>query len=159
MNPAPGHVFHATKQITCGGSDKNQHKVVMPSFMYLQSTNNSAQADDNTVVTENCSSSKMRTTYGLLDSGTTNHFLALESVCTNKHKTTKAINITIPNGSQISSTHECKINWPNITCSSRNAHIVPALHDKDLISVVKLCNHGCNIVFAICVAWYSTKDT
>ena len=120
--------------------------------MYLPYANRSTHANDETVVSDNRSSTKLQTMYGLLNSGTTDHFLALNSICMNKHKTKNPIKITIPNGSQIQSTHECEINWQNI-------HIVPALHDKALISVVKLCAHGRDFAFChhCCLVLYKGK--
>ena len=43
LKPAHNHVWHATKQNTCGGSNKGQHKVMYPSYSYSQyNSSNSA---------------------------------------------------------------------------------------------------------------------
>ena len=39
LNPAQGHMWHAIKQNTCGGSTRGQHKVMYPAYPYSMSNN------------------------------------------------------------------------------------------------------------------------
>ena len=98
QNPAPGHVWQATKQNTAGGSTKGQHKLMYPIHNYSMATQNSisqtacslqhqrstAHDDDKTVVTSNAKNTNTQTTHGLLDSGSTDHFLAINSSMKNR---------------------------------------------------------------------------
>ena len=54
----------------------------------------------------------------MLDSGTTGHFIAVTAKVTNIRPTTNALNIIIPDGNTMVSTHECDINWPNFPAAA-----------------------------------------
>ena len=45
------------------------------------------------------------------------------------------------------STHTCALNIPALPASAQHAHIIPGLASHSLISVVTLCNAGCDVVF------------
>ena len=158
LRPAPGHVWTATRQNPCGGSTRNQHKIINnPSYNYSHNTssaNENFDDDDNvTVKTSNKSNDKMKQTnvnydeYGLMDSGTTDHFLTVSSSCKNVRDTTHHINIIIPNGNNMTSTQECDIDWPDLPPAARTGRIVPSLRRQALISVVKLTDAGCDVIF------------
>ena len=97
--------------------------------------------------------------YGMLDSGTTDHFMTLNARVTNIRPATSKLNIIIPDGSTISSSHECDINWPNLPPEAKSAHIIPQLHNQSLLSVVKLCAAGCTVIFKhdSCVVLYNGR--
>ena len=65
----------------------------------------------------------------------------------------------IPNGDQMNSTHECDINWPLLPQRARGGHIIPALSQHLLLSVVKWCESGCKVTFQhdCCVVHYEAK--
>ena len=86
LRPAQGHVWHATRQNPCGGSSRNQHKVLNNSYNYLCMNYINTTIDDNdkTVKTSNCTKEKeeninLYDTHGLLDSRTTDNVLTITS--------------------------------------------------------------------------------
>lgn len=104
-----------------------------PSYSYSQPINictkrlsnlNAAKIDDDdddkTVVTSNC----LKDTHGLLDSGASDHFLAVNSHVESSWPTTNKINVVIPNGGAMASTRECNINWPGLPINARRGHII-----------------------------------
>ncbi len=61
--------------------------------------------------------------------------------------TSKPIIARIPNGKRVHSTHMCTLDIPALPASVQHAHIIPSLASHSHISVVTLCNAGCNVVF------------
>ena len=102
---------------------------------------------------------EVATHYGMLDSGKTDHFISVQASVKNVRPTKNAINVTIPNGEQMNSTHECDIDWPLLPQRARGRHIIPALSQQSLLSVVKLCEIGCRVTFQhdFCVVHYKGK--
>lgn len=97
--------------------------------------------------------------YGMLDSGTTGHFIAVNANVTNIRPTNNPLNIIILDGNSMKSTHECIINWPSLPAAARTAHIIPQLKQQSLLSVVKLCDAGCTVAFENdqCTIKYNNK--
>ena len=56
--------------------------------------------------------------YGILDSGMTRHFIAVNVNVTNIRPTTNPLNIIIPDGNTMKSTHECNIKWPDLPAAA-----------------------------------------
>ena len=174
FNPAPGHMWHATKQNTCGGSTRGQHKIMHNSYSYLPfSTKNSNinhtvndlfstnDDDEKTIITSNTarSTTNHKTTHGLLDSGATDHFLTIQSKVRNRRPTSNPVTVVIPNGSRCKSTEECDLDWDMLPQRARKGHILPSLKTHALISVVKLCDAGCQVIFKhnCCLVIYNNK--
>ena len=132
--------------------------------MYSVSTKNNScnnyysALDDDNDEEENDTKPKNEaaTHYGMLDSGTTDNFISVQASVKNVRPTKNAINVTIPNGNRMNSTHECDINWPLLPQCARCGHIIPALSQHLLLSVVKLCESGCKVTFQhdCCVVHY-----
>jgi hypothetical protein len=85
--------------------------------------------------------------WAILDSGATSHFLTTAAPMTNMRPTSKPIIARLPNGKRIHSMHMCTFNIPALPASARHAHIIPSLASHSLISIITLCNAGCNAVF------------
>jgi hypothetical protein len=85
--------------------------------------------------------------WAILDSGATSHFLMTAAPMTNIHPTSKLIIAQLPNGKRVHSTHTCTLDIPALPASAQHAHIIPGLASHSLISIVTLCNAGCNVVF------------
>ena len=173
-NPAHGHVWHATKQNTCGGTTRGHHKIMYPSYNYPTCTQHTSfnvacpshhsdmenNDDDITIVTSNVTAPKIsKKTHGLLDSGATDHFLAITSQVKNKRKATNPISVVQPDGNNMISTEECDLDWPELPAEARTGHILQNLKNYALISVVKLCDAGCNVIFQhdCCLVIYNNK--
>lgn len=83
----------------------------------------------------------------MLDSGASSHFLVTGAPVTNKKVAANPIAVTLPDGDQVHSTHTGNLNLPQLPAAARLCHIVPGLASYSLISVVKLCEAGCEVSF------------
>jgi hypothetical protein len=87
-------------------------------------------------------------TTAVLDTGCTGNFLPPTSHCLNKQPTQNGVEAKIPNGAHIKSSHTATLDWPNVPAEAKNADIFPAMSGNlGLVSVGKLCDHGCEAVF------------
>ena len=86
--------------------------------------------------------------WGILDSGASSHFLCLQAPMDDMQVlATNLVLVTIPNGTQVSSTHVCKLRLPQVPEKGRLGHVLPGLSRHSLASVVRLCNAGCEVMF------------
>ena len=65
--------------------------------------------------------------YGMLDSGTTDHFMSVTAKVNNICPTKNILNVIIPDGTNMKSTHKCEIDWPLLPKQSKTAHMIPQL--------------------------------
>jgi hypothetical protein len=73
-------------------------------------------------------------------------------------KATSPIHITLPNRDLISSMHVTSLDTPWLPPAAHIAHILGSLHTS-LISVIQLCNSGCEITFKADEVKVSLKGT
>ena len=85
--------------------------------------------------------------YDMLDSGTIDHFMSVSAKVNNIRPTENKLDIIIPDGSKMQSTHECDIDWPLLPKQAQTAHVIPQLSNQSLLSVVRLCATGYTVVF------------
>ena len=85
--------------------------------------------------------------YAISDSGATGHFMVEGAPVINKQKANKPIQIMMPDGSKIQSTHTCNLNIPWLPHAITETHIVPGLSHASLISTRKFCDAGCRVIF------------
>ena len=80
----------------------------------------------------------------ILDSGASSHFILAEDLCV--FNTPMSIPITLhpSNRQTVTSSHTCKLAFLHLPQKACVAHIMPGLTNRSLISMVKLCNAGCN---------------
>eukprot|EP00804_Cyclotella_cryptica_P024589 CCRYP_001603-RA/>CCRYP_001603-RA protein AED:0.24 eAED:0.18 QI:0/0/0/1/1/1/2/0/837 len=83
----------------------------------------------------------------IADSGATAHFLLPSVTISNKRKATHPLNITLPDGEVIQSTHEGNLNLPGLGDAATLAHVVPGLAHSSLLSIKQLCDNGCHVLF------------
>jgi hypothetical protein len=86
----------------------------------------------------------------LLDSGCTVHFLLVNAKCTNKVLAETPLEVRLPNGATIASTHTATLNMPSLTSlphAARQAHILLGLAQHSLLSVGQMCDSGCAVTF------------
>ena len=79
--------------------------------------------------------------------GATSHFLVTTAPITNITPARSPLNVKLPDGACVSSTHTCTLNLPQLPKRAREGHIIPGLASHSLMSVVKLCNAGCEVIF------------
>ena len=84
--------------------------------------------------------------WAILDSGASSHFLCLDAPVTNKQPATNPITVMQPDGDAMVSTHTGDLDLPQLPKAARRFHILPAIKHS-LISVVKLCEAGCEVKF------------
>ena len=63
-----------------------------------------------------------------------------------KRKAANPIKVTAANGEQVQSTHDGALDIPGSPPGARYAHVIPGIKHS-LLSIVRLCNPGCEIVF------------
>ena len=83
----------------------------------------------------------------MLNSGTNDHFMSVHVNIENIIPTTRPLNFVIPDGNRMEHTHECDIMWPTLPKEATTGHIIPQLTQKSLLSIVKLFDAGCSVIF------------
>eukprot|EP00804_Cyclotella_cryptica_P019523 CCRYP_006659-RA/>CCRYP_006659-RA protein AED:0.42 eAED:0.40 QI:0/0/0/0.5/1/1/2/0/378 len=83
----------------------------------------------------------------IADSWATTHFLLPNVTISNKRKAAHPLNITLPDGEVIQSTHVGNLNLPGLGDAATLAHVVPGLAHSSLLSIKQLCNNGCHVLF------------
>jgi hypothetical protein len=83
----------------------------------------------------------------ILDSGCTSYFLSATAPCRKKQAAHVPLNVNMPNGTMIQSSHTCDLLLTDLPPQARNAHILPGLVNNSLISVGKLYDNGCSVTF------------
>ena len=81
-----------------------------------------------------------------MDSGASSHFLMLDAPLLHKRKAENPIMVTVANGERVRSTHDGALDIPGLPPSARYAHVIPGIRHS-LLSIVRLCNAGCEVVF------------
>jgi hypothetical protein len=83
----------------------------------------------------------------LLDSGCTAHFRLANAKCTNKLLAESPLEVRLPNGATIASTHTSTLNLPSLPHAARQAHVLPGLAQHSLLYVGQMCESGCAVTF------------
>ena len=53
----------------------------------------------------------------------------------------------LPNGSSIRASHTALLPFPQLPLGARQSNVFPALVNRNLISIVQLCEHGFSAIF------------
>ena len=98
-------------------------------------------------------------TWGILDSGATSHFLISDAPVDNKKVCKNPLKVQLPDGHSVASSHKGELALHYLPKAARKAYVVPGLARHSLISVVKLCNGGCDVRVSdvSCTIWYKGK--
>jgi hypothetical protein len=83
----------------------------------------------------------------ILDYGCTIIFLSVTAPCSDKQAAHVPLNVNMPNGTTIQSSHTCNLLLTDLPPQARQAHILPGLVHNSLISVGKLCDNRCSVTF------------
>jgi hypothetical protein len=83
----------------------------------------------------------------ILDSGCTSIFLSSTVPCSDKQAAHVPLNVNMPNGTTIQSSHTCNLLLTNLPPYARQAHILQELVHNSLISVGQLWDNGCSVTF------------
>ena len=82
----------------------------------------------------------------IVDSGTTGNYLTATSPCVHKTSMQHPIQLHMPNGEIITSSHKALLPMTQLPIKAREAIVFPKLR-KALLSVSTLCNNGCTATF------------
>jgi hypothetical protein len=83
----------------------------------------------------------------IMDSGCTSNFLSAAAPCSEKQAAHVPLNVNMPNGTTIQSSHTCNLLLRGLLPQARQAHNLPGLVYNSLISVGQLCDNGCSVNF------------
>ena len=84
--------------------------------------------------------------WATLDFGASSHFLIMDAPLLHKRKAVNPIMVTVANGERVRSTHDGALEIPGLPPSTRYAHVIPGIKHS-LLSIVRLFNAGCEVVF------------
>ena len=85
--------------------------------------------------------------WAIIDSGATINFLVTEAPVADVVTAHNPLTVTIPDGSRVQSTYNCKISIADLPDKVQLGHIIPGLASHSLILVVTLCNARCEVLF------------
>jgi hypothetical protein len=83
----------------------------------------------------------------ILDSGCTINFISAAAPCSDKQAAHIPLNVNMPNGTTIQSSHTCNLLPTDLPPQARQAHILPGLVHNSLILLGQLCDNGCSVTF------------
>jgi hypothetical protein len=73
--------------------------------------------------------------------------LLADAKCTQKVLAETPLEVCLPNGATIASTHTATLNIPSLPHAARQAHILPGLAQHSLLSAGQMCDSGCAVTF------------
>ena len=83
----------------------------------------------------------------ILDSGATSHFLVVDAPRDDVRPALTPLTVCLPDGAQVHSSHTCSLRVNNLPQNACVTHVIPGLASHSLLSVVRLCNAGCEFIF------------
>ena len=86
--------------------------------------------------------------WAILDSRATSHFLVTAAPTCHNEIAKAPLKVRLPDGGHVTSTHTCTLDLPELPTKARLGHIIPGLASHSLLSVIKLCNAGCDMIFS-----------
>jgi hypothetical protein len=73
--------------------------------------------------------------------------LSAAAPCSDKQAEHVPLNVNMPNGTTIQSSHTCNLLLTDLPHQARQARILPGLVHNSLISVGQLCDNECSVTF------------
>jgi hypothetical protein len=84
----------------------------------------------------------------ITDTAAMGNYIMTACPVTNQQPTAHGIDVILPDGSSITSSHTALLQLPNILpLIAQLAHMFPDLKSSSLISIGQLCDHGCTATF------------
>ena len=108
----------------------------------IKNNHNSLNHTENLITCKNVDHSST----AIVDSGTTGNYLTATSPCVHKTSMQYPIQLHMPNGEIITSSHKELLPMTQVPIKAREAIVSPKLR-KALLSVSTLCNNGCTATF------------
>jgi hypothetical protein len=138
-----GHQDAATKINTMGGVQWGKKLCRGASKEIDDKLDHFALSLDCTPTTSNATTDDTE----ILDSGCTTNFFSAAAPCRDKQAAHIPLNVNMPNGTTIQSSHTCNLLLTDMPPQARQAHILPGLVHNSLFSVGQLCDNGCSVTF------------
>jgi hypothetical protein len=138
-----GHQEAATKIDTVGGVQWGKEWYGGAAKDIYDRINHFAFSWDCTPMTKNAPTDNT----AILDSGCTSNFLSADAPCSDKQAAHIPLNVNMPNGMTIQSSHTCNLFLTDLPHQAQQAHILPRLVHNSLISVGQLCDNECSVTF------------
>ena len=140
---------HDDDDITVVTSNRSDHKFDDATIFTesLSSFDDSSNYESEQPTPNHSINITLGTQEAIADSGATAHFLLPNVEIANKRIADQPLNITLPDGEVIHSTHIGNLNLPGLGDAATQAHIVPGLAHLSLISIKQLCDSGCHVIF------------
>ena len=86
-------------------------------------------------------SNKIKSTALIADSGWSGHYNGIDKP--NKTRVSVPVNVSLPNGAQMISTHTRTLNIPTLPPESWTQHFFPETTTTGILSIRQLCDYGC----------------
>ena len=71
----------------------------------------------------------------------------IQAPVTNKKVAKSPLQVMLPDGAAIQSSHTCDLDLPQLPDSARKAHVIPGLTSSSLLSVGQLVDSNCSVIF------------
>ena len=84
----------------------------------------------------------------IADTGATGHYLMVDGPYTNAIPVSQGIDVLLPSGQKIRSSHTAELSLPGLPPTAIQCHIFPDLIAGSLLSIGQLCDHGCEATFS-----------
>ena len=144
--PSPQQNPNTTSENNVSNQVRTVTSPTSPRSVRYGNTSQCAYAAGKLLATVDFSVSDIRK-WAVLDSGATGNFLVTDAPLVDKRDTHEPLTVTLPDGSKVQSTHTGLLDIPRLPRAARLGHVIPGLSTHSLISVVTLCNAGCEVLF------------
>ena len=124
----------------------NQDEVPYPTTINIMQKGKYAEAANSLLSTINIDNKNIHD-WAILDSGATSHFLVTKAPTKDRQIANSPLQVRLPDGARVASTHTCTLDIPQLPEHAKLGHIIPGLASHSLLSVVRLCNAGCDVIF------------
>eukprot|EP00978_Attheya_sp_CCMP212_P003910 scaffold8341_cov57-Attheya_sp.AAC.7 len=84
------------------------------------------------------------------DTGCSGHYFMNTAPVSQITPAKTSLQVSLPNGHVINSSHSAYLNIPGLPASARECHIFPELTSGSLLSIGLLCDHDCDVNFRKC---------
>jgi hypothetical protein len=83
----------------------------------------------------------------IVESGCTGHYIKVTTPVPNKKIAKTPIQVTLPDGASIESSHTCDLLLPQLPDMAKKARIIPGLSTSSLLSLGQLVDADCSVTF------------
>eukprot|EP00804_Cyclotella_cryptica_P020915 CCRYP_009247-RA/>CCRYP_009247-RA protein AED:0.49 eAED:0.54 QI:0/0/0/1/0/0/3/0/319 len=85
--------------------------------------------------------------FAIVDSGASDNYFTPTANVQTKTTLHHPIQVTLPDQSTLRSSHKCELDIP-LPKTAKRGYIIPGMKNHSLISVAKMCDAGCKVIFS-----------